>query len=32
MSHLSDLPSHLGAAPIRIYRCYQCNRVVSESQ
>jgi len=32
MKHLSDLPGHLGAAPIRIYGCDRCNRVVSESR
>jgi len=32
MKHLSDLPGHLGAAPIRIYSCDRCNRVVSESR
>jgi hypothetical protein len=31
MTHLSDLPGHLGGASIRIYRCYKCNRVVSEN-
>jgi len=32
MTHLRDLPGHLGAAPIRIHQCYQCNRVVSETR
>jgi hypothetical protein len=30
MTHLSDLPSFLGRAAIRIFRCYVCNNVVSE--
>jgi hypothetical protein len=32
MSHLSDLPGHLGADSIRVFRCYQCNRIVSEKR
>jgi hypothetical protein len=30
MTHLSDLPSFLGRAAIRIFRCYVCDNVVSE--
>jgi hypothetical protein len=30
MTHLSDLPSYLGRAAIRIFRCYVCNSVISE--
>jgi len=29
MVHLSDLPSYLGRAAIRIFRCYVCNNVIS---
>jgi hypothetical protein len=32
MTHLSDLPSYLGRAAIRIFRCYVCNNVVSEDR
>jgi hypothetical protein len=32
MTHLSDLPSYLGASPVRIFRCYVCNNVVSENR
>jgi hypothetical protein len=32
MVHLSDLPSYLGRAAIRIFRCYACNNVVSEDR
>jgi hypothetical protein len=32
MTHLSDLTALLGAAPIRIFRCYTCNFVVSEDR
>jgi hypothetical protein len=32
MAHLSDLPSYLGRAAIRIFRCYICNNVVSEDR
>jgi hypothetical protein len=32
MTHLSDLPSYLGRAAIRIFRCYVCNNVLSEEQ
>jgi len=32
MTHLSDLPSYLGRAAIRIFRCYICNNVVSEDR
>jgi hypothetical protein len=32
MTHLSDLAAFLGAAPIRIFRCYNCNFVVSENR
>ena len=32
MIHLSDLPSYKGAAPVRIFRCYCCNNVVSEDR
>jgi hypothetical protein len=30
MTHLGDLPSLLGRAAIRIFRCYVCDNVVSE--
>jgi hypothetical protein len=30
MTHLSDWPSYQGAVPMRIFRCYACNNVVSE--
>jgi hypothetical protein len=30
MTHLTDLPSLLGATAVRIFRCYACNSVVSE--
>jgi hypothetical protein len=30
MTHLSDLPSFVGRAAVRIFRCYVCNNVVSE--
>jgi hypothetical protein len=30
MTHLSDLPSFLGRAAMRVFRCYVCNNVVSE--
>ena len=29
MTHLSDLPSLLRAAAVRVFRCYVCNHVVS---
>ncbi len=32
MTHLSDLPSYLGRAAIRIFRCYVCNNVTSEDR
>jgi hypothetical protein len=32
MTHLSDLPSYLGRAAIRIFRCYVCNNVISEDR
>jgi hypothetical protein len=32
MVHLSDLPSYLGRAAIRIFRCYVCNNVISEDR
>jgi len=32
MMHLSDLPSYLGRAAIRIFRCHVCNNVVSEDR
>jgi hypothetical protein len=32
MRHLSDLPSLLGRAAIRIFRCYVCDNVVSEDR
>jgi hypothetical protein len=32
MTHLSDLPSYLGRAAIRVFRCYVCNNVVSEDR
>ena len=32
MTHLGDLPPLLGAAPVRIFRCYNCNHVVSEDR
>jgi hypothetical protein len=30
MTHLTDLPSLLNAAAVRIFRCDACNNVVSE--
>jgi hypothetical protein len=30
MKHLGDLPSYLGAAAMRVFRCYVCSNVVSE--
>lgn len=30
MTHLTDLPSRLGAASMRVFRCYICSNVVSE--
>jgi hypothetical protein len=32
MTHLSDLPSLLERAAIRIFRCYVCDTVVSEER
>jgi hypothetical protein len=32
MTHLSDLPSYLERAAVRIFRCYVCNNVVSEDR
>jgi hypothetical protein len=32
MKHLSDLPSFLGRAAIRIFRCYVCDNVASEER
>jgi hypothetical protein len=32
MTHLSDLPSFVGRAAIRIFRCYVCDNVVSEER
>jgi hypothetical protein len=32
MIHLSNLPSFRGGAPVRIYRCYGCNNVISEDR
>jgi hypothetical protein len=32
MIHLSDLPSYDRAGPVRIFRCYGCNKVVSEDR
>ena len=32
MVHLSDLPSYLGRAAIRIFRCYVCDNVISEDR
>jgi hypothetical protein len=32
MVHLSDLPSYLGRAAVRIFRCYVCNNVTSEDR
>jgi hypothetical protein len=32
MKHLSDLPSFLGRAAVRIFRCYACNNVVAETR
>jgi hypothetical protein len=32
MTHLSDLPPLSAAPPIRIFRCYVCNHVVSEDR
>ena len=32
MTHLSDLPSYLGRAAVRIFRCYVCNNVISEDR
>jgi hypothetical protein len=30
MTHLSDLQPGLGGAGLRVFRCYDCNHVVSE--
>jgi hypothetical protein len=30
MTHLSDLPSFVGRAAIRIFRCFVCDNVVAE--
>jgi len=30
MVHLSDLPSYMGMAPVRIFRCDGCHQVTSE--
>jgi len=30
MIHLSDLPSYMGMAPVRIFRCDGCHQVTSE--
>ena len=32
MTHLSDLPPLSASPPIRIFRCYVCNHVVSEDR
>jgi hypothetical protein len=32
MTHLSDLPPLSAAPPVRIFRCYSCNHVVSEDR
>jgi hypothetical protein len=32
MTHLSDLPAFSTAPPVRIFRCYVCNHVVSEDR
>jgi hypothetical protein len=32
MTHLSDLPPLAASPPIRIFRCYVCNHVVSEDR
>jgi hypothetical protein len=32
MTHLSDLPAFSAAPPVRIFRCYVCNHVVSEDR
>ena len=32
MTHLSDLPPLSAAPPVRIFRCYDCNHVVSEDR
>ena len=32
MTHLSDLPGSLRGPPVRIFRCYSCNHVVSEDR
>jgi hypothetical protein len=30
MTHLGDLTASLDAVPTRVFRCYNCNHVVSE--
>jgi hypothetical protein len=32
MTHLSDLKARLGFRPLRVFRCYDCNHVVSEER
>jgi hypothetical protein len=32
MTHLSDLPSFMGAAPVTVFRCNLCNHVVAENR
>ncbi|MGJ5181440.1 hypothetical protein ACQR16_32050 [Bradyrhizobium oligotrophicum] len=29
MTHLGDLPAVLGAAAVRVFRCYSCNIIAS---
>jgi hypothetical protein len=31
MTHLGDVTPSLDAVPTRVFRCYNCNHVVSES-
>jgi hypothetical protein len=32
MTHLSDLQPMVGSAALRVFRCYDCNHVVSEER
>jgi hypothetical protein len=32
MTYLSDLHPRLGGAALRVFRCYDCNNVVSEER
>jgi hypothetical protein len=32
MTHLSDLQPTLSSGPLRVFRCYDCNNVVSEER